>query len=108
LSAPKWNIVGTHEFGAVHEIRQEHVDAKQNIELRAELQLNNDIISSIDNIGRFVMYVGGNRSPQRKLYTAANPMNRLPLSQLSDTPSQNHQNPHSAKQNIELSVVCQL
>jgi hypothetical protein len=31
-----------------------------NIELRAERQL--DIISSIDNIGQFVMYVGGNQT----------------------------------------------
>jgi hypothetical protein len=36
-----------------------------NIELRMERQLL-DIISSIDNIGRFVMYVGGTRSPHRK------------------------------------------
>jgi hypothetical protein len=36
-----------------------------NIELRAERQLGH--ISSIDNIGRFVMYVGGNWSPRGNL-----------------------------------------
>jgi hypothetical protein len=35
-----------------------------NIELRVERQLY--IISFIDNIGRFVVYVGGNRSPWGK------------------------------------------
>jgi hypothetical protein len=34
--------------------------------LNWELSVNNDIISSTDNIERFEMYAGGNRSPRRK------------------------------------------